>query len=405
MPLDHLAIDRITEADLQALVDNGVAEGRDIEFKAQSWGNADKDKHEFLADISAFANTVGGHIVVGMQEKNGVAHALTGLSINPDQERLRLEQLGRDGLRPRIGGLQVAAVGLSNGNHALVLRIPRSWNPPHRVVAQGSNRFYARAGAGRYEPDVDQLRELFAVAPTLAEKIRDFRFDRLAKIKAGETPLRDASDPVLVLHVIPYDAFSRTRRLGVTELRGAAQNVQLLGTGRIFFSNLSHDERPNLDGLLVRGDWRSSTLSYVQLWRTGPIEAACKITLATSRADMTQSINIQELERACVTAVEAYANGFQGLGIAPPCAVFVTLLGVHQDFYVNGNRVIVLEDDRGSFHDHDVLTSDVALESWPSDRQAVARLLRPAFDEIANAAGLDASPTFDASGSWVVGGP
>jgi hypothetical protein len=35
MPLDHLAIDRITKADLQALIDSGVAEGRDIEFKAQ----------------------------------------------------------------------------------------------------------------------------------------------------------------------------------------------------------------------------------------------------------------------------------------------------------------------------------------------------------------------------------
>lgn len=126
MPLDHLAIDKITEADLRALIDNGVAEGRDIELKSQSWGRSDRDKHEFLADVSAFANTLGGHIVVGMQEKNGIAHALAGISINPDQDRLRLEQLARDGARPRISGPQITAVNLANGGYALVLRIPRS---------------------------------------------------------------------------------------------------------------------------------------------------------------------------------------------------------------------------------------------------------------------------------------
>lgn len=308
-------------------------------------------------------------------------------------------------LRPRIGGLQIAAVGLCNGNHALVLRVPRSWNPPHRVVAHGSNRFYARAGAGKYQPDVDQLRELFAVAPTLAERIRDFRFDRLAKIKAGETPLRDVSDPVLVLHVIPYDAFSRTRRLGVPELRTAAQNATLLGDGKISLPSLHCYDRPNLDGLLVRGDSRSSTESYVQLWRTGPIEAACKIRFHMIEVDHIDYLSIPCLERACVTALAAYVEGLQSLGTAPPCAIFVTLFNVRDRLYMHGERLIMIMDqDRAPFQTQDVVTSDVTVERWPPDRQAVPALLRPALDEIANAAGLDASLTFDADGRWVVDG-
>lgn len=404
MPLDHLAIDSITEADLQELIDNGVAEGRDIDFKAQSWGNADKDKHEFLADISAFANTVGGHIVVGMQERNGIAHALPGLSINPDQERLRLEQLAQNGLQPRIRGLGIQAVLLANGHHALVIRVPRSWNPPHRVIAQGSNRFWARAGNGKYQPDVDQLRELFAVAPTLAEKIRDFRFDRLARIKAGDTPLRDVSTGALVLHVIPYDAYSRPRWLGVPELRKAQACCRLLG-GDIFFQLCASGARPNLDGLVVRDTSACVPASYVQLWRNGSIEAACRTTFdRTQDANAWPYINICKLENACIMAFEAYVEGLQNLSIGPPAAIFLTLLGVRHRRYYTSTETIFIEN-KYSFAQDDVLTSDIGVERWPHDRQAVARLLRPAFDEIANAAGLDASPTFDKKGRWVAAGP
>lgn len=407
MPLDHLAIDRITEADLQALIDNGVAEGRDIEFKAQSWGNADKDKLEFLADISAFANTVGGHIVVGMQESKGSAHALPGLSINPDQERLRLEQLAQNGLQPRIRGLGIQAVLLANGHHALVLRIPRSWNPPHRVIAQGSNRFWARDDNRKYQPDVDQLRELFAVAPTLAEKVRDFRFDRLAKIRAGDTPLGALADWLLVLHLIPYDALSRTRRLGMPDLRKGSSSFPFLGE-EILGRFDSPSFRPNLDGLQAVSSKAPSgptARSYVQLWRTGAVEAACTTNFDTTN-DIHRSpyIPILKLENACIEAVERYSKGLQALEMKPPWAIFFTLLGVRDQQYdvLNWQKSFPVN---GRFTQDTVSTSDVTIETMPDNRQAVARLLRPAFDEIANAAGLDASPTFDKAGRWVVDDP
>src|SRR5262252_8760192 len=37
--------------------------------------------------------------------------------------------------------------------------------------------FYARSSAGKYEPNVDELRLLFGRAPQLSDRIRDFRFD------------------------------------------------------------------------------------------------------------------------------------------------------------------------------------------------------------------------------------
>jgi hypothetical protein len=51
--LRHLALDQITESELQKLIDGKTAETRDIEYKRETYGNADKDYGEFLADVSS----------------------------------------------------------------------------------------------------------------------------------------------------------------------------------------------------------------------------------------------------------------------------------------------------------------------------------------------------------------
>jgi predicted HTH transcriptional regulator len=38
-------------------------------------GGSDRDRKEFLADVSAFANPSGGDIVIGIEEDEGVAGA------------------------------------------------------------------------------------------------------------------------------------------------------------------------------------------------------------------------------------------------------------------------------------------------------------------------------------------
>ena len=65
-------INDILGDDLTALITNGVAEGRTIDYNRDLPGNADADKKEFLADVSSLANTVGGDLVFGMDEEQGI---------------------------------------------------------------------------------------------------------------------------------------------------------------------------------------------------------------------------------------------------------------------------------------------------------------------------------------------
>ena len=74
-----------------------------------------------------------------MEEQNGLATAIPGVTdVNSDDTVHWFEQLARSGLEPRIQGLRILAVLLSSGAYCFVLRIPRSWHPPHRVSAQNS---------------------------------------------------------------------------------------------------------------------------------------------------------------------------------------------------------------------------------------------------------------------------
>ncbi len=160
----------IAEADLLALITDGVAEGRTIDYKRLLPGNADMEKKEFLADASSFANTVGGDLVFGMDEAAGLPTQITGVqTADFDAEIRRLDSILAAGLSPRIRS-STQIVTLAAGGRVIVIRVQRSWNGPHRVVFQGHDKFYGRNSAGKYPLDVNELRAAFTLSNTATER-------------------------------------------------------------------------------------------------------------------------------------------------------------------------------------------------------------------------------------------
>jgi hypothetical protein len=120
----------------------------------------------------------------------------------------RLQQIARDGIRPPITGIEYGAVRLSNGEAAIVLRVPKSWSPPHQVTYQKAFRFYARDNNGKYQIDIDELRSIFSLSATVADKIKEFRAERLTRVAAADAPVTLLDDGLLAVHVIPFSAVS-----------------------------------------------------------------------------------------------------------------------------------------------------------------------------------------------------
>ena len=127
MPIERTNFEDIDEKDLQDLLDAGVPEGLKFDYKREVYGGSDADKKEFLKDISSFANSDGGHLVLGMDEDGGVPSAINGLpGIDIDSEILRMENLIRSSLEPRVVGIRIKGVALSNGESAVVARVPKT---------------------------------------------------------------------------------------------------------------------------------------------------------------------------------------------------------------------------------------------------------------------------------------
>ncbi len=209
MPITRTNFDDVDEADLVELLEVGVPEGLMVEYKRDVYGNSDAEKNEALKDISSFANSSGGHLIIGIAEADGVPTELGGLpGIDLDAEILRLENLLRDGIEPRIVGVRIRRISLATGESALILRIPRSWNPPHRVTARNVNRFYVRHSAGVHETSIEELRHLFLASADIEDRIRAFSADRLQRVAANQGGVPIANEGRLILHIFLFAAFS-----------------------------------------------------------------------------------------------------------------------------------------------------------------------------------------------------
>jgi predicted HTH transcriptional regulator len=145
--LDLIPIGAVRESHLQDLIDGKVPENRTLEFKQAGVGSNDNDKREFLKDVTALANTAGGFLIYGMAENEGVAFELKALSVaSIEDEILRLQNILLNSVEPRLSNTEMRGIALANGGHVIVIKVPQSWRPPHRITHGNINRFFLRVG-------------------------------------------------------------------------------------------------------------------------------------------------------------------------------------------------------------------------------------------------------------------
>lgn len=389
MSLSSVDFESLSEPDLQRLVDVGVPEGVLIEYKRDTYGAKDADVKEFLKDVSSFANTRGGHLVVGIDERARLPTALVGSMVNPDTELARLEAMMSDGIEPRISA-QAKAVPLAAGGHAFVIRVARSWNPPHRVTARNSNRFYCRNSAGVYEPSVDQLRVLYALGSTALERSRAFRFERLAKIEVGDTPcplspLRDR----LVVHLVPLAGFESVGGIQLVEAQKRSDLLRPIGV-------MGYSPRINFEGFIVHSGGTPHT-SYTQLFRNGMIEAV--MVGVSHEYQAQQVIASTSFENRIVQQVPTYLEFLEQLGIPAPVVVMFSIQGIKGAMLgVSQEQLIMHPPD--PIRVSQLELPEIIIDDY-GDRAAYLRAFRPAFDALYNTAGLLGSRRYNEAGDWI----
>lgn len=363
---------------IRSLVDNGIPESTWLEYKSELPGKSDDDKKGFLKEVTALANTVGGVVLYGVMEKKdgdgqntGTPQAVNGVG-SPNRQAVEswMNNLIRDAVDPRIEGIRYKWISYDGGKELLAVWVPSSWQAPHMIIFKSWRRFYGRTSTSAEPLSVDQIRSIVLGRDEVPERIRAFHFDRIDKVRCGDTPVRIQKASYFVMHVVPINEF-----MG----RGSVHPKEIYPR-----SNLTgFTSRPNLDGSV---SWAflgesETTNGYRQVFRNGSVETVESWWLGRSLADEKPTVSGPELREA-IEASRDIATELAKRRATYPMMLMVSLIGVN-GYEIRGVRQIRWRDDLPKAFDRDVVTlpdrllrgddSD-SLEPWGRPRRASVRV-------------------------------
>ena len=314
--------DDIDGETIQSLIDGKVPESVHLEFKRETYKNDDKGKNELLKDISAFANTLGGHLIIGMDEKEGIASSLKPISGNIDDELQRLENITRTGIEPIIAGLRIKRIDNEN---IIVIHIPRSFNPPHRVILNRSNRYYGRNSSGVHELSLEELRQSFGEQRSIEERAKAFIGQRFLSIQANDgikqIPLKEGA---LVMHLVPLPDFGAERRIDVVKIK-ELQKKELFF--RLIHDPIGFSWKINLEGCCSYFACDNTCYGYTQIFHNGVIEAT-STTLFKHDEVIGLFFGSQTLPDCLIDALNSYMKGLHALEVTPPILLQISMMGI-----------------------------------------------------------------------------
>lgn len=88
MSLHSKRLDSIRLEDLQRLVENSVGESKLPDFIMELHLDNKDSKKNLVHDVIAFANSQGGDLVIGVDEKDGFASEICGMCFATNDEKI-----------------------------------------------------------------------------------------------------------------------------------------------------------------------------------------------------------------------------------------------------------------------------------------------------------------------------
>lgn len=330
------------------LIDGGVGESQQLDYKLTFALSNDDDKRSVLADATAMANTSGGIIFFGVETQRdahgsdtGVPIGLPGLAnLNFDVESLKITNTLRDAAEPSLTTqIFVKDIPLANGNKVLALGVSRSYLAPHRAAYKGLNRFYRRSQSGNYQPEVAELRRMFLEQHAWAVEAGAFADLRASGIVGGMSGLVQTAEPVLVVHLLPLGRLD-----SVFDMKGRKEEL-----GKLFmpFKASGFSWEYNLEGVRAFAPNRTETVwSYCQICRNGVVEFASRSFGEPRTQENPQYIWANEVATVLRTRLpETVARMRSALKVEPPYLIIIRLLNVDNARLATGKAAFHMNVD------------------------------------------------------------
>ena len=393
-------IEDIIKEDIQLLIDNAVCESRFLDYKQELHIDTDGDKKEFLADISSFANSAGGDIILGVEEDNTdkIPTSMCGIPYENDDKLIRkIEDLIRQSIQPVILNIQFKVIDIGSNKCILVIRIPQSIISPHRVEYKGTDKFFSRNNKGKYPMDVSELRLAFNSGLDLNRRISEYKMDRYYELLSNRNKVLNDNSPIFVVHYIPISAFNNSLKIiSVAEIKKAMNDVNSRILGDICLKNIT------VDGVCMKyNQFNKKSFAYYK--NNGIIEKASseffekdftyqnrmpKVTI-----DMIYGLDIITKLIEDFNEVKKF---YTQIGINPPLIISCSFLNaINYTIPTDG----IFSTTLGTL-DRDILCiNDLYIEDINDSSE---NILKPIFDSIWNACGHENCQYYDEDGNFKI---
>jgi len=194
---------KITEIeynDIEGLVHGKIEESTYLDYK-RGISSAAEAKAELARDVSAFANTEGGTLVLGVEERRtkrggrevfapGAIHGVSQFR-GGQETRLWLEQVMYSATRRPVNtAIQPVNIPGSQ-SQVFVIYVPKSNHAPHMVWSEGSKhhgRYFKRRNFQNQIAEEYEVRELFERSARLEQKLTAYLSEFNYGLRKSKTP-------------------------------------------------------------------------------------------------------------------------------------------------------------------------------------------------------------------------
>lgn len=377
-----------TERNLTDLIAAEVHEGKTLEYKREIALGASDQKRKFLRSIVSFANASGGDFVFGMEAENGKPVAIKPLiNFEPDGGVRVMRDMIRAHIDPPLFGVEFQPIPISGG-WVVVVRVPRSWNPPHMVTFDGDNRFYTRDSNGCVSMNIPEIREAFLGGQTIKERVQQYRFRRLNTIRGEELPMKIPPEPVSILHVQPFRSLVEDHSADLKVL----DDKDLYPPSRWQHFGRAYDIE-GIYGTAWNGDGTCGNYMFVN--RSGSLEGLTTEHIVQWNGG--KFIGNPQFEQQWATFLRRCVDVLRKLEAEPPIAISLSLLDVKGYCMYSGPRTRLSAVGARPIQQRDLNLPSAVVTTFDQSPEA---MLKPIFDALWNSCGIERSLNYDENGDW-----
>ncbi len=311
-------------------IENKIPESQNLEYKSYNFKNskfsslAEKSKNNFVKEITAFANSEGGTIIIGIDEDEHHNPTKTSdVGVNKDTFEMweqSFRQYISAKIKPVIYNIE-CRIDQHQGSNLIIITIPKSILKPHAFDDGNKDTFHIRYGNTVNAMRLEELRTAFQSRELLEQRILNFRDERIAKLYSGEQigELEDKS--LLLLHIIPEWSMHLNNYINLKDLKDNYKLDVFSPSREVGSNNRVGQISYNHEGIRIKAeDFSNELMSYTQTFSNGVIESVEIRMMNYSRnGTSTQKISRwDEFEKYLAYKIRELTSVLLDHGIAKP---------------------------------------------------------------------------------------